>query len=83
MDRVLIDLYVPAIEMKYNVWIPLNKEIYAIISLIVKGIKEIKKDQYSPTQLPNLYDKQTGEKYDVNSKVKDTSIRNGSEIILI
>ncbi len=82
-NKILIKLYVPVIEQDYDVWIPLNKSIYNIINLLMKGIKEFSDELDNPTHMLNLYDKLTGEKYDINKMVKDTSIRNGSEIILI
>ena len=31
MSRVLVKLYVPIIEEKYDIWLPTNKKIYNII----------------------------------------------------
>lgn len=83
MNRVLIRVYVPLLEKKYDVWIPINKKIYEIIVNIVKGINSINKIEYDVKEIPNLYDRESSEIYDVNVKVIDTNIRNGSEVILL
>ena len=82
-NKVLVKLYVPKIEVQYDVWIPINRRIYNVILLLMKGINEFNGDNYNPKDLPTLYDKITSEPYDINAIVGDTNIRNGTEIILI
>ena len=31
MNRVLIRVYAPLLEKKYDVWVPINKSIYEVI----------------------------------------------------
>ena len=38
MNKVLIRVYVPQLEKKYDVWIPINKTVYTIICSITNGI---------------------------------------------
>lgn len=83
MDQVLVKLYVPALEKKYDVWIPSHKRIYNIILLLVKAINEMNDNSYNATETPMLYDKITAKAYDINMSVKESSIRNGTEVILI
>ena len=83
MDRVLIKLYVPMLEKIYDVWIPAHKKIYNVIVLLVKAINELNDNSYRPKKMPLLYDKMTAELYDVNLNVKDSSIRSGTEVILL
>ena len=83
MNKVLVKLYVPIIEEQYDVWLPKNKRIYNIIMLLIKGVKELTKETYKVEELPILYNRLTGAKYDLNDRVQDTDIKNGTEIILI
>lgn len=83
MNRILVNLNVPTIERKYNLWIPDNKTIYETIKLMVKGINELNDGQYEPKVMPLLYDKKTGKVYDLNLTVEGANIKNGTEIILI
>lgn len=69
-------MYIPIIEEKNDVWLPLDKTVYEIITLISKSIDNI-------GETPFLYNRYTGICYDVNLKIKDTDIQNGSELILI
>ena len=83
MDNVLVKLYVPMLEEIYDVWIPSHKRIYNVIILLVKAINELNNNSYRPSEMPILYDKLTAESYDVNLKVKETTIRSGIELILL
>ena len=83
MNKVLVNLYVPVLEVEYDIWLPLNKKIANVITLLVKAINEFSGGYYNPVKMPYLYDKLTGEVYDVNLNIKDANIKNGAKIILI
>lgn len=83
MNKILVKLYVPMMEEQYDIWIPLNKRIYNVINLLIKAIYEFSGGHYQPNKMPNLYDKLSAKPFNPNLTVKETSIRNGSEIILI
>lgn len=83
MDKVLVKVYVPMLEGIYDVWIPSDKKIYEIIILLVKAINELSEQEYNPIKIPILYDKITGNEFDINKILKETTIRNETEVILI
>ena len=83
MNKILVSIYVPALEENYDFWITINKKIYKIILLLIKIINESSGDYYRPTTMPLLYDKLTAKPYDINMTVKDNQIGNGTEMILI
>lgn len=83
MDKVLIKVYVPMLEKIYDVWIPSHKRIYNVIYLLVKAIYEFTDGCYNPSRMPMLYDKITAQMYDINLSVKESTIRSGSELILV
>ena len=83
MNRVLVRLYVPLLEKQYDIWVPINKSINYLINACLKGIKSINKINYIYDEnYPRLYNKSTADSYDMNMKVVDTDIRNGTELIL-
>ena len=83
MNKILVKLYVPEIEEEYDVWLPLNKRIHKVTKLLAKAIYEFSGGYYKPDKTPLLYDKQTAVAYEINKKIIETNIRNGSELILI
>ena len=83
MDKYLIILYVPKVEEKYEVFIPVNKKMNLVISLLEKAILEITDHYYIPNQKSALYDRYSGEKVDSTAFVKDSIVKNGSELVLL
>ena len=74
-NKILIELEIPLIEKKYDLFIPINKKIGTI--------KALTENAYIPRNDSNFYSKETGEIFDVNKTVRDTELKNGSRIILI
>ena len=83
MNKVLIKLYVPLLEEKYELWLPLNKKIANVIILLVKAINELSGGIYNVKEMPLLYDKWSGRPFNINLTIREANIRNGAEIILI
>ena len=82
-NKILIELEIPLIEKKYDLFIPINKKIGTIKKLIEDSLIELSDGAYISTEESNFYSKDTGEIYNVNKNVRDTDLKNGSRIILI
>lgn len=82
-NKILIELDIPLIEKSYDLYIPINKTIGTVKRLIEEALVEITEGAYIVKQDTNFYSKETGQIYDINHKVRDTDLKNGSRIILI
>ena len=82
-NKILIELEIPLIEKRYDLFIPINKKIGTVKNLIENALVELTDSAYVPKDDSNFYSKETGEIFDVNKTVIDTNLRNGSRIILI
>ena len=82
-NKILVELEIPLIEKKYDLFIPINKKIGTIKSLIENSLLELTDNSYELKEDTNLYSKETGTVYDVNNTVRDTDLKNGSRIILL
>ena len=82
-NKILIEVEVPMIEKTYDLYIPVNKRVGTIKSLIEEGLSEITDHAYKPSETTNFFSKETGMIYDVNQNIRDTDLKNGSRIILI
>lgn len=81
-NKVLVELVVPEIEETYNVYIPINRKVGNIINLLSKAISELSNGIYLVDKKTSLFNVETGELYQVDTIVLETSIRNGSKLIL-
>lgn len=82
-NKILIELYIPSIEKEYDLYIPINKKIGTVKTLIEKALVELTDNAYVIKKDSNFYSKETGEVYNVNNSVLETDLKNGSRIILI
>lgn len=84
MNKYLINVIVPSIEMEFDVYIPNNKKVGTIKKYILESIKELSENSYDKMlNEVRFCDRDTGKDYDNNLMVKDTDIKNGTKLIII
>lgn len=83
-NKILIQLIVPELEEKYDVFIPVNRRIGSIVEILNKTLYEITSGIYNIENSDRLlYNSKTGEKYNAQDLVRNTNIRNGTKIVLL
>lgn len=82
MYKVLVILYVPAIEDKYEIYIPINKTISQVLFLINKLINNITNGVYPIKDNLTLYNRKTSKEYQLEEVIRNTDIKNGTELVL-
>ena len=82
-NKVLVELIVPTIESSFDLYLPINKRIGNIIALLNKTVSEISDGCYEGNSNTSLYNRDTNQKYEVNTLLYNTDIRNGTTLILL
>ena len=82
-NKVLVEVIVPLLENRYQVYIPINKRISTVIKLIEKALREITNGYYPNKENSVIIDAESGNVFDINITVKESKMINGSQIILI
>lgn len=82
-NKVLVKLFVPLIEKQYEVFLPVGKKIGDIVILLSKSLVEVSGNYYQITNNEELYNRITGKAYDDTQILKNTDIRNGTELIIM
>lgn len=82
-NKVNVDLIVPSIEARYNVFIPVNKKTIEIIFLLNKAINEMSNGAFKMTDRLSLINAKTGTIYDSERSFLENGIMNGTRIILL
>lgn len=80
--RVYVILEVPILDKKYELLVPIDRRIHDLINLLRQNIPELSQNYYSD-KMPNLFNKITGEIYDLNEIIKNSNIKTGTRLILI
>lgn len=83
MNKVMIELYLPAAGCSYDMRIPLNCPIGEIIPLIENCMAELEEGYYIPTDEVVLCERTTGVVLDVNVTPAEMGIINGTKLMLI
>ena len=82
-NKVNVDLFVPAINEYYNLFIPINKSVGEVIKLLNQAINELTDNSFPITNNLSLVHVSNGEVCDTTKIVKANNIRNGSRLALI
>jgi uncharacterized HAD superfamily protein len=80
--KILIELYIPEIEEQYELYIPVNKTVGYCVAQIKKMLKE-RFEEFSDDIAVNIYNKRTGQMYMNNVLIRNTDIRNGTQLVLL
>lgn len=80
--RVYIALDIPILDEKYELLVPIDRRIHELITVLKNNIKGLNEDYYKD-RMPNLFNKSSGELYDMNLILKDSDIKTGTRLILL
>ncbi len=78
-NKVLVNLIIPEISQNFDMYLPINKKIGSIIQLIKQAISEIAGEDI---EVKYLYNSDNGECYEYDVLLANTTIRNGTKIIV-
>lgn len=79
--KVLIKLLVPEIEKTFEIYLPVNKTVGDVCKLINKLINETTSGVYPIKDKVALCNRFTSEFYSHEKYIRDTNIRNGSQLV--
>ncbi len=79
--KVLIKLFVPEIDEAYELYIPVNKFVGDISVQLSKVVSELSK-VFPVRENANLCNRVTGQIYPKDYLIRQTNIRNGTELVL-
>ncbi len=81
--KVLIKLYAPEIEQSYDVYIPVNKSVGQVLKLLNKIVNSESMDVFPIKDSLRLMNKRTFKVYNQIEIIRQTDIKNGTELVII
>lgn len=81
-NKILVELFIPNIDLSLDLYIPINKRVGNIITLVAKALVEIDENYVISKNLV-LYNRYTSNRYNPNDLVAKTDLRSGASLILI
>ena len=82
-DKVIVQLVVPEINERYNIFLPVNKKIGTIIDLLDKSVNEMTNGEFPISKSCKLYNADTLQIYEANTLVFNSDIRNSTRLVLL
>ena len=81
--KILVEVYVPELDIKYNVFIPAARKIANVVIDLIKGVAELSEGAYPVNLNHALMNADTCEIYNTTLTFKDAHIMNGTKLLLI
>ena len=81
-NKVLVSISIPSLEVKYDVYVPVNRKVYSVINMLKISLFEISLGLFDITKDYVLYNAVNGTMYDMNALV-NRHISNNLRILLI
>ena len=81
--KVLVKLFVPEIEQTFDLYIPVNKSVGQVLVLLNKAVHSESLNVYPIRESLRLINKRTGQVYDQTILVRQTDIKNGTELVIV
>lgn len=82
-NKVLVKIISPHFNNSYDVFIPINEYVGVVVDLIVKLLKNMSGSDLISNNKFSLMNKETGQIYSFSTIIRDTDIRNSTELILM
>ncbi len=82
-NKVLVSVEIPEISSKFEVFLPVNEQIWKISKLICKIASDLVGGNLDIKSNYVLINKNDGTMYQSNMLLIETNIRNGSELIML
>lgn len=79
--KVLVLILVPEIEKKFEIYLPVNRTIGDVLRYINKLINENTSGIFPLKNNAALCNRFTNEVYSFNKYIRDTDIRNGTQLV--
>ncbi len=83
MEKVLVEVFVPAISSTYDVFIPVASPMWEVLELLKKAVGDLSNGHFVATEETAVCYRENGSIINVNMTVYQLGIHNGSKLMLI
>lgn len=83
MERVIVEVFLPASGKEYDVRFPLDLNVGTVSGMISKALADLSDGAYLPSRSSCLAWRDTGALLDVTKTMRQCSVQNTSRLILI
>lgn len=83
MKEILVEIYVPAIDKSYDIYIPIHFPLFKIKNVIGKAVSELSMGQYAMDGEAIICNREDGSILNINLSAIELDIKDGARLMLI
>ena len=83
MDKILVEVYLPAANKSYDVFISPKSRIYEITEMLSSTFSDLSAVYFKASDINVLCDRSGGTALNINMSVEELGLQNGSKLMLI
>ena len=83
MNKILAEVFVPAVQLTYDVYLPCELQLNQTIQMLNKISYDLSDKAFIFNQQTVLCDRNTGSILNINMSVANLGLQNGSRLMLI
>ena len=83
MDKVLVEVFIPAANQTFDIFLPLKSKLHEVVLLLANTMTELSQGYFIGTEHTVLCSRNTGEIYNINTTVEELGFKNGTKLMLL
>ena len=83
MNKILVEIYIPASEKTYDLFIPSHLMMYDVLKMLCKMATEMCDGLFVSDENTIICNRADGSILNINLSVKELELKNGSKLMLI
>jgi hypothetical protein len=83
MEKILVEVFLPAANKSFDVYIPLKLRFYEVTFMIAKAVSELSNGFFNAQEVSLFCEKSTGKLLNVNRSSEELGLKNGSKLMLL
>jgi hypothetical protein len=83
MNKVLVEIFLPAAGRSFDVYLPLESQMSEVVVLVSALLSDLSDGKYKANDNAVLCDAATGIIYNINMAIAELGITHGSKLMLI
>lgn len=83
MNKILVEFHIPAAGLAFDAYLPVHMYIGEVLPLLAAAAQELSLGAYITSGEEVLCDMESGVCFDVNRRIRDSGLKNGSKLFII
>lgn len=83
MQKIMVEVYLPAARRAFDIFIPPDRKLYEITGLIAQSLSELTEGMFEASASTALCAREDGRIFNINLSARELGLANGSMLILI